>query len=683
MDPSHFGLSGHPFGHDGESANGSVAEAYGALLSELRAGLQAPQGITLLIGEQGSGKSALSRSLVGRLSDKARVVYLPYAGPGLRHLLCESLEQLGVSVKDKDEGPLVEALRELASKRAQNEKATVIIVDEAQDLPAKTLERLAKVFGDDPAEPTMLHMILVGRPELLDRMNAASDRSILKQLVQVCRMDPIEPDDAFDYIRNRIGQAGGLAEDIFTEEAMKSIVQRAEGVPRKLDSICSAVLEVVDEQQGGEIPIQPEAVDLACRSMEGFEMEPGDKQSAKNSDGSQVSHVIEEVSVSDESGGDGDGFTADFGDPDSLEDGTRENRRRLGLWAVGFLAVIAGLAAALTSRQGEDPTQLTVKVPVESSRSSQSAATTAEATRQMSAVAVKRQASVNQTAVGNVPKLKIQRNNASDALRSRRATFGKQPAPAVNPAARPTPVQSNQVRTPARSAAATAARRSTRTEPVAKPAGGASAVAARSPVARPRRAPAASAGSRPGDSGAPARAAAEAAKPPSKPVAGQGVPAVAAPPIPLPVTPAAAVAPPRAVPAPQVKPIVAAITEPVAAAPEAAVRKAVPAAPTAVPEVAPARPGPAGTADQRVALVETASHFAIQLGAFSTAANAEAYRKKASAALSGVVVKQGESGGKSLFRVMVGRYASIDEARAAEAGIKQKGFSTFVRRVSR
>jgi type II secretory pathway predicted ATPase ExeA len=190
MDPSFFGLTGHPFAKPEAAEAPCLAQEHLALSAELNAGLKAPHGITLLIGEQGTGKSTFIRNFLAQLPDSYVVAYLPTAGPGLRHLLTEIVEQLGGTVAaGGQEQALIDTLRSLARARAEHDRATLVVIDDAHELPAKTIERLGKLFGADTAEPSRLHVTLVGRPELLDRMNAANDRSILKHLVQACRRD--------------------------------------------------------------------------------------------------------------------------------------------------------------------------------------------------------------------------------------------------------------------------------------------------------------------------------------------------------------------------------------------------------------------------------------------------------------------------------------------------------------
>ena len=342
MDPSYFGLEGHPFEQRDNANDPYISEVYESLTTELNAGLKAPHGITLLIGEEGAGKTTFIRSFSAGLSDAFTVAYLPSTGPGLRHLLTEVIEQLGGSVSPGgNEQALLEELTSLARARAAHGRSTLVILDDAHDLPAKTIERLGKMFGDDPAEPSLLHVTLVGRPELLDRMNATNDRSILKHLVQVCRMDAIGPEESFQYIADRVQKAGGEVDDLFTEDALRLIVQRANGLPAQIDSICSAALERAEDN--GQTAVGAESVGTATD----FDEYDDDHQDpASDPDGTTYFFTAEEEGDLDVAT-----TTTTARDLDRATD-SDDGRKKLAMWALAAIAVMALLAATMS--QGPD-----------------------------------------------------------------------------------------------------------------------------------------------------------------------------------------------------------------------------------------------------------------------------------------------------------------------------------------
>lgn len=322
MEPAIFGLDGHPFETEYPRPDDTVLfEAQAALVAELRAGLKTPQGIIVLVGESGVGKSALMAGLVERLGDNTRCAYLPEAGPGLRGILAEALEQLsaanGQSAGKGNDTHLSGALRDAAKANAAKGKNTLVVIDGAHELPAKTIERFARVFPKDPAEPSKLHLVLVGRNDLLDRLNAAGDRSVLRYLVQVCRMDGIGPEDSFRYIAERINRAGGTVEKVFSQEVLGTIVREAAGLPLQINILCRAALE--NAARAGSRKVSADA--LGPSGDAGSGDNPGAPEAADSSQARPPAAA---------------------------------NRTRMGVWAAGLLALVIGFAAALSTGDKDD-----------------------------------------------------------------------------------------------------------------------------------------------------------------------------------------------------------------------------------------------------------------------------------------------------------------------------------------
>lgn len=345
MDPSIFGLDGHPFETEFPRPDDTALfEAQAPLLAELRAGLKTPQGIAVLVGESGAGKSALVIGLAERLGDDTLLAYLPESGPGLRGILAEAIQQLSTSggtavASGSGDKYITGAIRDLAKANAASGKNTLIIVDNAHELPAKTIERFARLFPQDPAQPSKLHLLLVGRPELLDRLNAAGDRSVLRYLVQVCRMDGIGPEDSFRYIAERIGRVGGTVEKLFSEEALGIIVQQAGGLPARINALCRSALE--NAAAGGARKVDAAAV----------------SDSREHTDGGASDFTIEEHGEEAAAHTLGQGPTPTAQDPKQPPQPHAAiygaNRKSMGLWAAGLIALVVGFVAALSSGEND------------------------------------------------------------------------------------------------------------------------------------------------------------------------------------------------------------------------------------------------------------------------------------------------------------------------------------------
>lgn len=658
MDPNFFGLSGNPFAQSDTGDAPCLAEEHLALSAELSAGLKAPHGITLLIGDQGTGKSTFIRSFLAQLPESYVTAYLPTAGPGLRHLLTEIIEQLGGTVTPGgQEQALIDTVRSLAKARAEHDRATVVVIDDAHELPAKTIERLGKLFGPDAADPSRLHVTLVGQPELLDRMNAANDRSILKHLVQVCRMDAIGPEDAFRYIADRVQKVGGIVDRLFSEDALRLIVQRADGNPAKIDHLCAGALE---RAQGRGVSVVDaaavEAVSNGAASSEtsGVSVASDDPETPTyffNEDDEDQHPVEGNASMP---------TTPRTLPREGAPVAVPASRRRLAYWAAGAIAAVIAVAWAMTGTDlplGGDQGR-TNDAPVQ---------TAAKEKPRQAAEAGAGAAGAGTEEQGAVPKLVVKRGAkaSSGETPASAATESKVAAvPGTAAGAQPAPEAAARPRFPAPPLEPEAEAQAKQGADQAAPAAADAALPTSVPAAPPE---AATAKPTAAPTEAPKPAAELATAAPAAP-ATKTEPTAAVPSKTEPAAPAAMVAEKAA--APQPKPAVAPVapTRP-AASPKPTV------APPAPVQAAAAKPQPAARA------AASQGAYTVQLGAFSSRANAEALLAKARPAVSDGRIVASTAGGKSVFRVVAGNFATQAEANARAASLKKSGYTTFVRKL--
>lgn len=657
MDPNFFGLSGNPFAQSDSADASCLTEEHLALTAELHAGLKAPHGITLLIGEQGAGKTTFIRSFLAQLPDSFVVAYLPTAGPGLRHLLTEIIEQLGGTVAPGgQEQALIDTLRALAKARAEHDRATLVVIDDAHELPAKTIERLGKLFGPDAADPSRLHVTLVGRPELLDRMNAANDRSILKHLVQVCRMDAIGPEDAFRYIADRVQRVGGIVDRVFSEEALRLIVQRANGNPARIGQLCTAALERAEGR--GVASVDAAAVEAASS---GAEISASGEASVASEKPETPTYFFNE---DDEAQHADDGPLRVPADAATLpREGAAvavpASRRRLAYWAGGAIVLVVALALAMTTKElplGGSPST------VGGDEALQTAA--AEKSRRPEATAGAETAP-GLGEPGAVPKLVVKRGAKGAVAR----TTETPEAPTGDESAAAAPVAQ----------AAPEAAPTDRPRFPAPPLQPAAEAAAKQPAEAVTKPPQQAEPAFPTSAPPPPAAAADKAVEPAA--------VAAAAPEPAKPQPAAPVAAPTPAPAPKTEPaaqVAAPAPQPEKmppAAPVAPTRPAVPAA--AKPTLAPPAPVQTAAAAKPTAAGATSSagRYTVQLGAFSTRANAEALLAKARPAASDGRIIASTVGGKAVFRVVTGSFATQSEANAQAVALKKGGYTTFVKKL--
>jgi len=209
-------------------------------LSSLEYGISAGTGVTVLVGDAGTGKTTLIRAtLESPQVQKTKAVYLN--NPTLtRSEFLEFLArefELGREVavsKTQLLERLEAALRDLRHRGVRR----TLIIDEAQSLPHDLLEEVRLLANMETSTEKLLPIVLAGQPELAERLNHQSLRQLKQRVGLRCELVPLDLGDTGRYITQRVKVAGGTASTMFTREAVCLIHERAHGIPRTISVIC-------------------------------------------------------------------------------------------------------------------------------------------------------------------------------------------------------------------------------------------------------------------------------------------------------------------------------------------------------------------------------------------------------------------------------------------------------------
>jgi general secretion pathway protein A len=239
-----FGLEERPFDLTPNPKYLFLTAGHREALSSLEYGISAGTGVTVLVGDAGTGKTTLIRTtLESQPAPRTHAVYLN--NPTLtRSEFLEFLArefELGADVaasKTKLLEKLEAALRESFSRGIM----TALIIDEAQSLPYDLLEEVRLLANIETTTHKLLPIVLAGQPELADRLNHQSLRQLKQRVGLRCQLRPLDLGETGRYITARVRVAGGNAANMFTREAVCLIHQRSRGIPRTISVICQNAL---------------------------------------------------------------------------------------------------------------------------------------------------------------------------------------------------------------------------------------------------------------------------------------------------------------------------------------------------------------------------------------------------------------------------------------------------------
>jgi MSHA biogenesis protein MshM len=229
----HFGLRELPFSLTPDTAYffeyGHYREALNTLLVALRSG----EGFIKVTGEVGTGKTLLCRKLLGLLEGEFQTAYIPnpYLTPTALNLAVA--EELGLALpRNAGQHRIVKELNARLMELAGEGRRVVLCIDEAQAMPAETIEALRLLTNLETEKRKLLQVVLFGQPELDAILARPSARQLRQRITFSHRLAPIDPEGMTAYVSHRLLVAGSQGGVHFSRAALRRLHRASRGIPR-------------------------------------------------------------------------------------------------------------------------------------------------------------------------------------------------------------------------------------------------------------------------------------------------------------------------------------------------------------------------------------------------------------------------------------------------------------------
>ena len=214
-------------------------------VAHLKYGLDREGGFVLLTGEVGTGKTTLTRTLIKRIPAHVRVAYVLNSTLEVTDLLASICQELSIDLPKSSKTSLtkncIDALNvDLIAAHTEGKK-TLVVIEEAQNLSPEVLEILRLLSNLETATHKLLHILLVGQPELLETLAQKNQRQLNQRVVARFHLLPLAKSDVANYVNHRLHHAGANRA-IFANSAMNALFKLTKGVPRLINLICHHAL---------------------------------------------------------------------------------------------------------------------------------------------------------------------------------------------------------------------------------------------------------------------------------------------------------------------------------------------------------------------------------------------------------------------------------------------------------
>ena len=238
---SFYGLDESPFSITPDTTFVYNGVAHEEALNTLLMAVGSGEGFVKITGEVGVGKTLLCRQLLALLGEDRVAAYVPNPQLEPRAMLIEVAEELGAAT-DGDAAMLVKAINRRVLEIAQQGKTAVLCIDEAQMMPALTLQTLRMLSNLETEKRKLIQIVLFAQPELDEILAQKAARQVQQRITFHYCMPGLKRHELGIYLQHRLRVAGYRGPALFSRGARWALYRHSNGVPRLVNVLAHKAL---------------------------------------------------------------------------------------------------------------------------------------------------------------------------------------------------------------------------------------------------------------------------------------------------------------------------------------------------------------------------------------------------------------------------------------------------------
>lgn len=240
----YFGLKEHPFQITPDSDFLFMSEGHARAMACMDYTIRNRDGFVVITGEVGCGKTTLIRKLLSEFDERILVSKIFQTQLNEVEFLQAILVEFGLNpFGGATKVELMDMLTTFLLESFMKNKQLVLIVDEAQNLNARVLEEIRLLSGIETDKQKILHVVLVGQPELNDLLDSPEMEQLLQRVRLRFHLKALSPIEATHYVVHRLRVAGAPPDvELFLPETSGVIYEYTGGVPRLINTLCDTAL---------------------------------------------------------------------------------------------------------------------------------------------------------------------------------------------------------------------------------------------------------------------------------------------------------------------------------------------------------------------------------------------------------------------------------------------------------
>ena len=211
-------------------------------MAYLTYGVHQGEGFIVITGEIGAGKTMLASTLARKMTSQtfvlAQIVSTSLEADDLVRTVASAF---GLS-QESSKAELLNRIEQFLLACHRQGKRALLVVDEAQNLPAKSLEELRMLSNFVYAGKPLLQTFLLGRPEFRRTLLRPDMEQLRQRVIASCHLGPLDAAETEAYIVHRLRTVGWHDDPSFSADAFVAIYQHTGGIPRKINILCDRLL---------------------------------------------------------------------------------------------------------------------------------------------------------------------------------------------------------------------------------------------------------------------------------------------------------------------------------------------------------------------------------------------------------------------------------------------------------